>query len=65
MRLMSRKITKEQYERGTKNYGYLTKDDADLVFTDAERLGYGVYGARVETDGDDYYVSFWLGDSCD
>ena len=65
MRLMSRKITKEQYERGMKNHGYLTKDDEDLVFTDAERLGYGVYGASVEVDGDNYYVSFWLGDSCD
>lgn len=65
MKIMSRKITKEQYERGVNNAGYLTKQDEYVVFTDAERLGYGVYSDTVEKRGDEYYVSFWLGNTCD
>lgn len=65
MKRMSRKITKEQYERGVNNAGYLTKQDEMTVFSDAERLGYGVYGGTVGKRGDEYYVSFYLGSTCD
>ena len=65
MKLMSRKITKEQYEGGVNNAGYLTKQDEMTVFSEAERLGYGVYGGSVEKKGEEYYVNFFLGSTCD
>lgn len=69
-----KQITKEQYERGVANRGYLTKEDAETVFDDSERLGYGVYSPTVhliekgKTEPDSkelYVVRYALGDSCD
>lgn len=62
---LEREITREQYDRGISNSGYLTKEDREVVFTDAERLGYGIYGGSVhEVDGK-YYVWYSRGSSCD
>ena len=60
-----RPITKEQYDRAMKNNSYITETDARVIFTDAERFGYGVYCDRaVEIDGE-YYCEFEMGASCD
>lgn len=60
-----REITKEQYNRAKQNYGSITKDDVNDVFSESERLGYGVYSDYVyELDGK-FYVSFLLGSTCD
>lgn len=51
-----REITAEQHERAQANKGYLTKEDAEKVLTDAERFGYGASASSVyELDGH-YYV---------
>lgn len=61
-----REITKQQYENAVrKNHGYLLPEDVDKVFTDAERWGYGVYDSRVFEEDGKFYVSFWLGSTCD
>ena len=62
---MNRKISKSQYERAIQNGGYLTHFDMMTVFTDSERLGYGVYGGRVHEEDGAYFVSYRLGSSCD
>lgn len=61
----SKKITEEVYNRAVNNHGYITKEDAETVFTDAERLGYGVYGTYVYKLAGEFYVGYALGDSCD
>ena len=60
-----REISKEQYERGVQNRGYLTKDDAKTVLTDAERLGYGATAGSVKEIDGKFYVSCHIYDSCD
>lgn len=65
MKQCTREITKEQYENALRNHMYITEFDEYDIFSDSERLGYGVYSPIVhETDGR-YYVLFRLGDSCD
>ena len=62
-----REITKEQYDRAmsAKNYCRLTKEDAETVLTDAERLGYGASAGSVyELDGH-YYVRCSRWNNCD
>ena len=59
-------ITKEQYDRAQLNNGFIPTEDMDKIFTTAEICGYGVYGTTVyKDDHDGYYVSFWLGSTCD
>ena len=64
-------ITKEQYCRAMVNHGYIDEVDMDILFSDAERLGYGIYSAvgrrRVndETGEVEYYVSYDTGSCCD
>ena len=60
-----KEITREQYQRGVENHGYLAKDDMQDVFTDAERLGYGVYSPIVHEIDERFYVHYLLGSSCD
>lgn len=62
---LERPITKEQYERGVANNGYLTKEDRELVFSQAELYGYGVYGAVVYENNGEYSVLYSMGSSCD
>ena len=60
-----REITAEQYKRAQANKCYLTKEDAEKVLTDAERLGYGASAGGVyELDGH-YYVRCSQWNSCD
>ena len=60
-----REIMTAQYERAQANNGYLTKEDAEKVLTDAERLGYGASASSVnELDGR-YYVRWSQWNSCD
>lgn len=60
-----REIKEEQYKRAQANKGYLTKDDAEKVLTDSERLGYGASAGSVyELDGR-YYVRCSQWNSCD
>ena len=66
MRANVRKITPEQYNRAVRNNGYLTPEDEQQVFSEAERLGYGaVSGSVFELDGDGFYVHYSISDSCD
>ena len=62
-----KKITEEQYKRGIENRGSLCSDDFKVVFTEAERWGYGVYSPMVHKDEEtgEFYVSYWLGSTCD
>ncbi len=65
MKSYTREISKEQYERARSNNRYVTKEDAQVIFSDSERLGYGVYSPIVHEDDGKYFVWFQLGDSCD
>lgn len=60
-----REITAEQYERAQANKGYLTKEDAEKVLTDAERLGYGASASSVYELDRHYYVRCSQWNSCD
>lgn len=64
---LRRPITKEQYDLAIDEYnGYLAPCDMGSIFSQDEICGYGVYGTTVHKDNDDgYYVSFWLGNTCD
>lgn len=65
MRQYTREITKSQYENALSNHRYITEYDKYDVFSDSERLGYGVYSPIVHEADGKYYVRFLLGDSCD
>ena len=60
-----KEITLEQYQRAKDHNGYLTKEDYLIVYTDAERYGYGVYGGSVHERDGRYFVSYKTSDSCD
>lgn len=66
-----RKITKEQYERAQQHKGSITPEDERIIFSEAERIGYGIYSNSVckETDPNTnettYYVSYSTGSHCD
>ena len=64
---LRRPITKEQYDLAIGEYhGYLAPQDMEDIFSYGEIHGYGVYGTTVHKDDyDGYYVSFWLGNTCD
>lgn len=59
------RITKEQYDRAQQHHGYIAKEDEEDIFTTAELLGYGVYGSHAVQEGDEYFVEYYIGDSCD
>ena len=61
MKRIKRELTEEQFRR------VMDAKDTTGIFTEQERMGYGVYCEyyyQDKTDGK-YYVSFNLGDSCD
>ena len=61
-----RQISDDVYFRAMLNGGRLTESDKRLVFTDSERIGYGVIIGSVFTD--QYgkpYVNYSISDSCD
>ena len=58
-----REISKEQYEQAEKG-------NWDAIFTDAEWMGYGIYGPTLHKEIDQngfekYTVTFSMGSSCD
>lgn len=65
MRTHKREITKEQYDNAMDNQRFITEEDMTKIFSDSERLGYGVYLPQVKEENGRYYVWFELGDSCD
>ena len=66
-----RQITKEQYERAQEHGDSVTPEDEQIIFSEAERIGYGIYSNSVykETDPNTnettYYVSYNTGSHCD
>lgn len=60
-----REIAAEQYERAQANKGYLTKEDAEKVLTDSERLGYGASASSVYEQDGRFYVRCSQWNSCD
>lgn len=66
MRHEERQISQEQYFRAMLNGGFLTKSDEQMVFTDAERLGYGACSGSVFIAKNGLpYVNYTIADSCD
>ena len=67
MRSKTRQISEDQYMRAMLNGGFLTKEDQRIVFTDAERLGYGASAGSVFISPDDGkpYVLYSISDTCD
>lgn len=67
----TRPITKEQYERAQEHGGSLIPEDELVVFSEAERIGYGVYGTSVykklnsQSNKTTYYVVYSTGSHCD
>lgn len=65
MNRYEKEITKEIYDRAKEKGGYIASEDMSKVFSISQLCGYGVYTPKVfEKDGK-YYVSFYLGSSCD
>lgn len=60
-----REITKEQYDRAIRNGGVITRADRQEIFSDAERYGYGIYGASAFQEDGKYMVSYSRGETCD
>ena len=60
MRNIKRKLTKEQYQNAQNG-------NWDGIFMEHEVCGYGVYGETLHYDHekDEYYVEFYLGETCD
>lgn len=65
MERCTRQITREQYQRGVQNRGYVVDSDKPQIFTEAERLGYGVYSPMVQEKDGEFYVTYLLGSTCD
>ena len=62
---MKREITKEQYDKIMKDNNRFSNDILEEIFSQAELYGYGIYSPNaVEIDGK-YYVSYWMGSTCD
>lgn len=60
MRDCERRLTDEDLRKVMENDG-----DLYCLFSEAQIMGYGVYGANIiEIDGDKY-LRFSMGDSCD
>lgn len=62
---LERKITKDIYERAIKNRNYIQGEDMNKVFNEAELCGYGIYGTQVFEKDNEYYVSYYMGSTCD
>lgn len=65
MRHGIREISKDVFDRAVSNHGYITREDELTVFSDSERLGYGLYGTHVFQENGRFYVRFTLGTTCD
>lgn len=59
-RPIMREITKEQFDKGTKE-----RTIATGIFSDREVMGYGVYDINFVEQNGKYFVRFQLGSGCD
>jgi len=65
MKNMEKEISKDMYDRGKSNHGFLKPGDYNKVFSAQEVMGYGIYNERlIEREGK-YFVAYQIGDSCD
>lgn len=55
-----RKLTEDDLKKIKENGG-----DLYCLFTEAQIMGYGVYGARIVERNDGKYLMFEMGSSCD
>ena len=55
-----RKLTEDDLKKIEENGG-----DLYCLFTEAQIMGYGVYGARIVERNDGKYLMFEMGNSCD
>jgi hypothetical protein len=55
-----RKLTEDDLKKIEENNG-----DIYCMFTEAQIMGYGVYGARIVERDDGKYLMFEMGSSCD
>ncbi len=55
-----RKLTEDDLKKIEENGG-----DLYCLFTEAQIMGYGVYGARIVERNDGKYLMFEMGSSCD
>ena len=55
-----RKLTEDDLKNIEENGG-----DLYCLFTEAQIMGYGVYGARIVERNDGKYLMFEMGSSCD
>lgn len=55
---IKREITEEEYRKAIET-------SPDLLIPEYIHMGYGVYGSSVSIEGDKYYLTYTMGDSCD
>lgn len=60
MTMYQRKLSEEDLKKIEENNG-----DLYCLFTESQIMGYGVYGAQLLKIGDDKYLRYSMGDSCD
>ena len=60
MTTYQRKLTEDDLKKIEEHDG-----DVYCMFSEAQIMGYGVYGAEVVKKDDGYYLLYTLGSSCD
>lgn len=60
-----REISEEVYLRAKANNDRIAKEDKEIVFTQSDLYGYGVYGDTVIAEDGKYYVTFTTSTTCD
>lgn len=60
---ITKPISKEIYERSVNHH--LAGGDYKKVFTDAEVMGYGIYGTYCYEQDGKYFIRYERGESCD
>ena len=65
MIMLTKKITKEIYDKAIKNRNYITNDDRNKVWDISDLCGYGIYGDQVYEENGEYFVKYWRGSTCD
>ena len=64
-------ITKEQYERAQLNNGFISDEDMEVIFSEAEICGYGIWNAvgcaryNTETGVTTYVARYTTSTNCD
>lgn len=55
---LTKEITEEQYIKAKRG-------DSSDIFSMREVCGYGIYNEQYYQEGDKYFVSYYMGSSCD